>query len=108
MRHSSTQKASMIAGVKYRSIPVSTTGEHAWTDRGLKKALKSILAEALVPFYLTVTLGTTSTCAVDRFKDIAEVKKECPNLWTCGCSACGSSVDLGRVLWSVRRTGDVQ
>ncbi|KAL8987927.1 MAG: hypothetical protein Q9177_002923, partial [Variospora cf. flavescens] len=47
----------------------------------LKKALRSVLAEGLVPFYLTVTLGTTSTCAVDRFQEIAEVKREYPNLW---------------------------
>ncbi|KAL8647392.1 MAG: hypothetical protein Q9210_005586 [Variospora velana] len=81
MSHSSTQKASMIAGVKYRSIPVSAADEYALTGRGLKKALKIILEEGLVPFYLTVTLGTTSTCAVDRFKEIAEVKREYPNLW---------------------------
>ncbi|KAI4132128.1 MAG: hypothetical protein LQ338_000882 [Usnochroma carphineum] len=81
MSHSSTQKASMIAGVKYRSIPVSAADEHALTGRGLKKALEDITREGLVPFYLTVTLGTTSTCAVDRFEEIADIKKEYPSLW---------------------------
>lgn len=81
MSHSSTQKASMIAGVKYRSIPVSAADRYALTGRGLKNALKEVEKQGLVPFYLTVTLGTTSTCAVDRFKEIAEVKKEYPNLW---------------------------
>ncbi|KAL8929035.1 MAG: hypothetical protein Q9208_001478 [Pyrenodesmia sp. 3 TL-2023] len=81
MSHSSTQKASMIAGVKYRSIPVNAADGYALTGRGLKRALEDIAREGLVPFYLTVTLGTTSTCAVDRFKEIAEVKKDYPNLW---------------------------
>lgn len=81
MSHSSTQKASMIAGVKYRSIPVTAADGYALTGRGLKKALEDITKGGLVPFYLTVTLGTTSTCAVDRFKEIAEVKKEYPDLW---------------------------
>lgn len=81
MSHSSTQKASMITGVKYRSIPVSAMDEYALTGQGLRKALEDTIEEGLVPFYLTVTLGTTSTCAVDRFKEIAEVKKEYPHLW---------------------------
>ncbi|KAL8900120.1 MAG: hypothetical protein Q9207_005843 [Kuettlingeria erythrocarpa] len=81
MSHSSTQKASMIAGVKYRSIPVNAADEYALTGRGLKNTLEEVGKQGLVPFYLTVTLGTTSTCAVDRFKEIAEVKKEYPNLW---------------------------
>lgn len=81
LSHSSTQKASMIAGIKYRSIPVSAADGFALTGPGLRRALEDIIDEGLVPFYLTVTLGTTSTCAVDRFKEIAEVKKEYPNLW---------------------------
>ncbi|KAL8688948.1 MAG: hypothetical protein Q9218_005262 [Villophora microphyllina] len=81
MSHSSTQKATMIAGVKYRSIPVSAADDFALTGRGLREALENLKKEKLEPFYLTVTLGTTSTCAVDRFKEIAEVKKEYPNLW---------------------------
>ncbi|KAL8829238.1 MAG: hypothetical protein Q9170_006259 [Blastenia crenularia] len=81
MSHSSTQKATMIAGVKYRSIPVSAADDFALTGQGLKKALEDFTAEGLEPFYLTVTLGTTATCAVDQFEEIAEVKKEYPNLW---------------------------
>ena len=81
MSHSSTQKATMIAGVKYRSIPISVADEFALTGRGLKKALENFTEEGLEPFYLTVTLGTTSTCAVDHFQEIAEVKKLYPNLW---------------------------
>lgn len=81
MSHSSTQKATMIAGVKYRSISVRAADEFALTGRGLKKALEEFTAEGLEPFYLTVTLGTTATCAVDQFQEIAKVKKVYPNLW---------------------------
>ncbi|KAI4202128.1 MAG: hypothetical protein LQ350_002795 [Teloschistes chrysophthalmus] len=81
MSHSSTQKATMIAGVKYRSLIVSAADDFALTGRGLKEALEKLKSEGLEPFYLTVTLGTTSTCAIDHFKEIAEVKKEFPNLW---------------------------
>ncbi|KAL8949331.1 MAG: hypothetical protein Q9222_004556 [Ikaeria aurantiellina] len=81
MSHSSTQKAAMIAGVRYKSIPVDAADEFALTGRGLKAALEELKREGSIPFYLTVTLGTTATCAVDCFKEIAEVKKEYPDMW---------------------------
>lgn len=81
MSHSSTQKAAMIAGVHYESIPVGVTDEFALTGRGLTEALQDLTRRGWAPFYLTVTLGTTSTCAVDHFKEIAEVKKQFPNVW---------------------------
>ncbi|KAI4264104.1 MAG: hypothetical protein L6R42_000790 [Xanthoria sp. 1 TBL-2021] len=81
MSHSSTQKAAMIAGVHYESIPVDVTDEFALTGRGLTEALQDLTRRGWAPFYLTVTLGTTSTCAVDHFKEIAEVKKQFPNVW---------------------------
>ncbi|KAL8862377.1 MAG: hypothetical protein Q9178_001386 [Gyalolechia marmorata] len=81
MSHSSTQKAAMVAGVNYESIPVEVTDQFALTGRGLMKALQDLTCRGWEPFYLTVTLGTTSTCAVDHFKEIAEVKMQYPNLW---------------------------
>ncbi|KAL8707678.1 MAG: hypothetical protein Q9220_007340 [cf. Caloplaca sp. 1 TL-2023] len=81
MSHSSTQKAAMIAGVRYKSIPVDAADEFALTGRGLKTALEDLVREGFIPFYLTVTLGTTATCAVDHFMEIAEVKKEYPDMW---------------------------
>ncbi|KAL8729589.1 MAG: hypothetical protein Q9166_004669 [cf. Caloplaca sp. 2 TL-2023] len=81
MSHSSTQKAAMIAGVNYKSIPVDAADQFALTGRGLKEALQDLTRRGWEPFYLTVTLGTTSTCAIDQFREIAEVKKEYPNLW---------------------------
>ncbi|KAL8834597.1 MAG: hypothetical protein Q9176_007416, partial [Flavoplaca citrina] len=81
MSHSSTQKAAMIAGVHYKSIPVDAADEFALTGSGLTEALQNLTRRGWEPFYLTVTLGTTSTCAVDHFKEIAEVKRQFPNVW---------------------------
>ncbi|KAI4221933.1 MAG: hypothetical protein L6R36_006535 [Xanthoria steineri] len=81
MSHSSTQKAAMIAGVHYKSIPVDVTDDFALTGRGLTEALQDLTGRGWQPFYLTLTLGTTSTCGVDHFKEIAEVKKQYPNMW---------------------------
>ncbi|KAI9836099.1 MAG: hypothetical protein M1819_001715 [Sarea resinae] len=73
MSHSSTQKAAMIAGVRYRSIPVRRENAFALTGQELQSALEECKREGLHPFYLTTTMGTTATCAVDRFEEIKEV-----------------------------------
>jgi aromatic-L-amino-acid decarboxylase len=82
--HSSTQKGCLIAGTKYRPIKVprnEATRNYSLTAPTLRAALEAAVAEGLVPFYTTVTLGTTSTCAVDSFAEIASVAKDYPNLW---------------------------
>jgi aromatic-L-amino-acid decarboxylase len=56
--HSSTQKAAQIAGIRYRSIPVTKETNFALTGAALAKALEQYKAEGLEPFYLTTTLGT--------------------------------------------------
>lgn len=71
--HSSSQKAAQIAGVRYRSVPVSKENDFAMTGRDLEKMLEDCKAQGLEPFYLTTTLGTTNTCAVDDFASIASV-----------------------------------
>lgn len=69
--HSSTQKAAQIAGVRYRSIPVSKETDFALNGAALERVLQECKAQGLEPFYLTTTLGTTATCAVDDFASIA-------------------------------------
>jgi len=69
--HSSTQKAAQIAGVRFRSIPVTKETNFALTGAALAEVLEQCKAHDLEPFYLTTTLGTTSTCAVDDFASIA-------------------------------------
>ena len=71
MSHSSTQKAAQIAGVRFRSIPVSAENDFAMTGKDLEEVLLQCKVQGLEPFYLTTTLGTTATCAVDDFGSIA-------------------------------------
>ena len=71
MSHSSTQKAAQIAGVRFRSVPVTAENNYAMTGKDLEEVLLQCKAQGLEPFFLTATLGTTATCAVDDFASIA-------------------------------------
>ena len=82
MSHSSTQKAALVAGTKYRSVPVRSEDRFSMTGDGLRDTIECCKREGLEPFYLTVTLGTTTTCAVDRFHEVAQVLKAYSNIWT--------------------------
>lgn len=81
--HSSTQKGCLIAGVKHRSIkvPGSSTSNYSLTGPLLRQKIEELKSQGLEPFYLTVTLGTTATCAIDNFAEIAEVLKDYPQIW---------------------------
>ena len=79
--HSSTQKAANIAGTRFRSLSVSQSTNLALDGKTLRKKIEELKAKGLEPYYLTVTLGTTNTCAVDDFESIAAVKKDHPDLW---------------------------
>ncbi|KAF1345800.1 pyridoxal-dependent decarboxylase conserved domain-containing protein [Delphinella strobiligena] len=79
--HSSTQKAANITGTRFRSIQVSRENNLALTAKELREKIEILKAKGLEPYYLTVTLGTTNTCAVDDFESIAAVKKDYPDLW---------------------------
>ena len=70
--HSSTAKAALIAGVRYKSIPTRMEDYLALTGEGVGIALDECASEGLEPFYLTTTLGTTATCAIDHFQEIAD------------------------------------
>lgn len=69
--HSSTHKAALIAGVRYRSVPVTKEDNFSMKGEGLQKVLEECKAQGLEPFYLTATMGTTNTAAVDDFASIA-------------------------------------
>ena len=71
--HSSTAKAALIAGVRYKSIATRMEDHLALTGECVRIALDGCASEGLEPFYMTNTLGTTATCASDRFNEIAEI-----------------------------------
>lgn len=70
--HSSTQKAALIAGVRYRSVPTKIEDNFAMNGEALAKTIAEVRAKGMEPFFLTSSLGTTSTCAVDDFHSIAK------------------------------------
>ena len=78
--HSSSVKAALIAGVRYKSIPCSSENDFAMTGADVQAALEQCNREDLEPFFLLTTLGTTSTCAVDRFHEITAVMRNTPSL----------------------------
>lgn len=79
--HSSTQKAANIAGTRFKSVKTSAETKYAVTGKQLRQTLEEVSAKGLIPYYITVSLGTTSTCAVDNFEEIAEVLQDYPDLW---------------------------
>ena len=79
--HSSTQKAARIAGTRYRSIKTDLDEDLALTGVKLEEALQECEKQGLEPYYLTTSLGTTSTCAVDNFAEIHKIKEKYLNLW---------------------------
>ena len=80
--HSSTQKGALIAGTRYKSIAVEYGKEElALTGEKLRRVLDECENEGLEPYFLTTSLGTTGTCAVDRFEEIGDVRKDYPMVW---------------------------
>jgi aromatic-L-amino-acid/L-tryptophan decarboxylase len=79
--HSSTQKAAVIAGTKFRTVPVYKEDNFGMKGSSLKGTLEQCRSAGLIPYYLTVTLGSTGTCAVDYFEEIVEVLAEWPDIW---------------------------
>ncbi|KAK4625843.1 Phenylacetaldehyde synthase [Fulvia fulva] len=79
--HSSSQKGSNIAGTRFRSLPTRHGDAYALRGHDLRKKLQDLESKGLHPYYLTISLGATSVCAVDAFAEIAEVAKDYPNLW---------------------------
>ena len=82
--HSSTAKGALIAGTRFRSIPTTLEDNMELTGSALRVALEECEKKNLDPYYITLTFGTTNSCAVDRFKEIKAVlseKKSWQRIW---------------------------
>ena len=79
--HSSTQKAAIIAGTRFRTVSAPADNGFSVSAASLRKTIQECEAKGLIPFYFTATLGSTSTCAVDDLAGIAELAKEYPDIW---------------------------
>jgi aromatic-L-amino-acid decarboxylase len=79
--HSSTQKAAIIAGTRFRTVPAPASTKYSVTAAALKQTIEACTAKGLEPFYFTATLGSTGTCAVDDLAGIAALATSYPDLW---------------------------
>ena len=79
--HSSAAKGALIAGVRYKSIHCTLEDGLAITGTTLESVLTECKKEGLEPFFLSTTLGTTNTCAIDRFGEIADVIRNHTSIW---------------------------
>jgi aromatic-L-amino-acid decarboxylase len=61
----------------------------------LRKRIEELISKGLLPYYLTVSIGATSTCAVDDLVEIAEVAKDYPDIWIhCDAAYAGAALVL--------------
>ncbi|OKL62536.1 hypothetical protein UA08_02152 [Talaromyces atroroseus] len=75
--HSSIAKAALVAGTRFRSVPAKLEDNLEMTGESLRAVLTQIEErDGLVPFFITFTMGTTSSCAVDRFAELKAVLNE--------------------------------
>nr|CAD7430522.1 unnamed protein product [Timema monikensis] len=77
--HSCVEKAAMISLVKLRILEP----DENCSLRGdtLLKAMEEDEAKGLFPFFVSTTLGTTSSCAFDNLKEIGPVCRMYPSVW---------------------------
>jgi aromatic-L-amino-acid/L-tryptophan decarboxylase len=79
--HSSAQKGARIAGTLHKPITTSYANNLSLTGSDVEKALEECTAAGQEPYFLALTLGTTSTCSVDDFASIIPIISKHPNLW---------------------------
>ncbi|RJE23283.1 aromatic-L-amino-acid decarboxylase [Aspergillus sclerotialis] len=77
--HSSTAKGALISGTRYRSVTPRLEDNMEMTGPGLRTVLEQCEKDGILPYYITLSMGTTSSCAVDRFAEITAVLKEKPS-----------------------------
>ncbi|KAI3669615.1 hypothetical protein L6452_40906 [Arctium lappa] len=74
--HSMFKKVCKLAGIhpqNIRSLPTTIDDDFSLSPRLLRKVIEADVAQGLVPLYLCVTMGTTSTTAIDPIKHLADV-----------------------------------
>ncbi|KAI4484978.1 hypothetical protein M0802_012897 [Mischocyttarus mexicanus] len=69
--HSSVERAGLLGGVKFRLLKVDS--KNKLRGDTLAEAIREDKDKGLIPFYVVVTLGTTSSCAFDRLDELGPV-----------------------------------
>lgn len=82
--HSSFLKGCKVMGMdraRIRLLDVDKT-THALHPEDVLAAVEQDMAAGLVPFFICLTVGTTSTCAIDPVAEIAQsVRQLVPDIW---------------------------
>ena len=79
--HSSIEKAAKIAGIGRRNLRLIDVDENfAMQADALEKVVAEDKRAGLVPFFVSATVGTTSSNAIDPVPEIARICRE-NNLW---------------------------
>ena len=74
--HSAFTKACKLVGIpasNVRLIPTSLHSNFSLPPSLLQKSIQADVAAGFVPLYLCVTVGTTSTAAVDPLEDLVNI-----------------------------------
>ncbi|PYH89553.1 aromatic-L-amino-acid decarboxylase [Aspergillus ellipticus CBS 707.79] len=74
--HSSTAKGALLAGTRFRSVGARLEENLEMTGPRLREMLLQCEKDNLLPYFITLGMGTTNTCAVDRFREVKEVLSE--------------------------------
>lgn len=79
--HSSTAKGAIIAGTFHRTVETSWEDELGVQPSALEATIKKCIEDGLEPYYITLSYGTTSTCAQDPLHSLVPVLQKNPDIW---------------------------
>jgi aromatic-L-amino-acid decarboxylase len=70
--HSCFKKACMVVGVEHvRLLPTNQQNEFAMDPDLLMHQMQQDIEQGLLPFFVSSTIGTTSSCAIDPVGEIS-------------------------------------
>lgn len=76
--HRSTRKGEIMSATRYRIMLVELDEDCADTGAQLEAVLEQCQKERVHDYYKTATFGTATSCASDRFYEIAESRDRLP------------------------------
>ncbi|GMT21731.1 hypothetical protein PFISCL1PPCAC_13028 [Pristionchus fissidentatus] len=74
--HSSFEKACLMAGVYCRHVEVFAEDDYGMRRAEVERMIEKDVAAGLIPFYLQIALGTTSTATSDHLEELTGLKEK--------------------------------
>ncbi|CEF71217.1 Histidine decarboxylase [Strongyloides ratti] len=81
--HSSVEKAYLLANVRIRKLPIyydNKLSNFTIYNGGIEKAIFTDRKNGMIPFFITLPIGSTSTCGIDSPEIYAPISKK-EGLW---------------------------